>query len=207
MDYIYLSLLWASFGLGHSVFLNKKIMSQLQDFFRLNPEGYRLVYSVFSIIHFGLVFYFQTTIPKTILFTPPLFISIAGYFGLIASIICLILILKRYSSAFDFLGLNAIFKKNDQSNSGNDSEKQLVKTGWNAYVRHPIYTATLAAFWFAWLTDPTIAWLIFCLVNTAYVIFAIPIEERKLVEEFGEDYRIYKKEVPALVPRPFSFKG
>jgi protein-S-isoprenylcysteine O-methyltransferase Ste14 len=43
--------------------------------------------------------------------------------------------------------------------------------------------------------------LLFAAVSTAYLIVAIPIEERSLVAEFGQAYRDYQKQVRwRLVP-------
>lgn len=34
-----------------------------------------------------------------------------------------------------------------------------------------------------------------------YLIIAIPIEERKLIALFGQDYEEYRLKVPAVIPR------
>jgi protein-S-isoprenylcysteine O-methyltransferase Ste14 len=36
---------------------------------------------------------------------------------------------------------------------------------------------------------------------TAYTIIGAHFEERKLLREFGEDYAVYKKNTPMLVPK------
>jgi protein-S-isoprenylcysteine O-methyltransferase Ste14 len=43
--------------------------------------------------------------------------------------------------------------------------------------------------------------LIIYLLMIAYVLLAIPLEESKLVELYGDAYLKYREEVPALVPR------
>ena len=66
-------------------------------------------------------------------------------------------------------------------------------------VRHPLYVGWMMAFWFT----PTMSagHLVFASFLTAYMLLAIPIEERDLVEVFGEQYEDYRRRVPALVPR------
>lgn len=60
-------------------------------------------------------------------------------------------------------------------------------------VRHPIY--------FAWLflvfgaPVMTMTRLVFAVVSSAYLVMAIPWEERSLVESYGAKYRAYQKEV------------
>jgi len=43
-------------------------------------------------------------------------------------------------------------------------------------------------------------WLGLAVGASLYMILAIPLEEDKLVEEFGEAYLKYQHRVPALVP-------
>ncbi len=65
------------------------------------------------------------------------------------------------------------------------------------YIRHPLYVGWFFAFWAT--PTMTIAHLMFAVVTTAYILIAVRLEERDLVEALPE-YAEYSGRVPRFVP-------
>jgi protein-S-isoprenylcysteine O-methyltransferase Ste14 len=80
-------------------------------------------------------------------------------------------------------------------------QQRLVVNGIRQHVRHPIYLGHLLEM-LGWSIGTG---LLVCWGLTAFAIVSgavmIRTEEKELVERFGESYRNYQKQVPAIIPR------
>jgi protein-S-isoprenylcysteine O-methyltransferase Ste14 len=78
-------------------------------------------------------------------------------------------------------------------------------TGVYGIVRHPLYLAGIIVFTFN--PHVTINSLTTAVLADLYFLFGMVIEERRLVEIFGDEYRKYRERVPRMIPRLFRTGG
>ncbi len=98
---------------------------------------------------------------------------------------------------FDLFGLRQpwLYWKGEEYTS-----KPFGTPGLYKYMRHPLYLGWFLAFWAT--PSMTTGHLLFAVVTTAYILVAIQLEEKDLVEHFGDDYVEYKKTTPMIFPIP-----
>jgi protein-S-isoprenylcysteine O-methyltransferase Ste14 len=68
-----------------------------------------------------------------------------------------------------------------------------VARGTYRVVRHPIYLGWVLLVWAA--SDMTTGRLVFAAISSAYLVIAVPFEERSLRRRFGPSYDAYRRQV------------
>ena len=103
---------------------------------------------------------------------------------------------------FDLFGLRQVY----YHSRGIDSPDLGFRTrGFYKLIRHPILLGFIIAFWAT--PTMTLGHLLFAGVTTAYILVAIQLEERDLVNSHGETYKAYRREVGMLVPKVGQTSG
>jgi protein-S-isoprenylcysteine O-methyltransferase Ste14 len=82
-----------------------------------------------------------------------------------------------------------------------NGENELITHGPFAYVRHPLYSTlllTIPPLVIVWLSDLLffLPWVLLLVISH----YVVRLEERSLINLFGQDYERYRRHVPALLP-------
>lgn len=195
LEHVLYALAWASFGYVHSRFARQ---DKKEQYLPLFGPAYRFAYNLIAIVHFALVVavgFFLFGNPSN--FGLPLWVELVQVTMIVIGIVLLGFALRQYDLGL-FLGTSQIQHTREGRNP--DEWEPLVTTGLNRYVRHPIYLATLLVFWGAVRDEHTLA---FAFWGTVYTLIGMHFEERGLEARYGESYRAYKRQTPALIPLPW----
>ena len=181
------------YGLVHSLLAALRVKALARRYFgSYSDRFYRLGYNIFAVVSLLPVLALSALLPDRTLYTVPspwalLSLALQGM-ALLALVIGLM-----QTDAWSFLGLRQLIGPPAVG------KPELVVKGMYRWVRHPLYTAGLV---FIWVTPlMTVNVLALNLGLTIYIIVGAYFEERKLVGEYGEAYRRYRRDTPMLIPR------
>ena len=188
--HILLFLSWVLYGVLHSLFASVSLKKWVQQHSGFVSKYYRLFYSVFAFASLILLLWFQFSIKSILLFEAAwLRFAIGLPLACIGAVIMLVCS-KNYF--LHMLGIEVFFNQ--------DTAPVLKIDGLHRYVRHPLYLGTFIFIIGLFCYFPFLSNLIATAVIIAYTLIGIRWEERKLVLEFGEQYRAYQNKVPMLIP-------
>lgn len=154
---------------------------------------YRLAYNIFSLVFLFLILYILLQKHEmNFVFSPAKFLSNAGVFLLASGVLIIMLAFANYDLG-EFTGIKQL------ANQIHHPEKLVVK-GLGKYVRHPLYFGIIILVTGLFLYLPTQMNLLSALITCAYIYIGARLEEKKLEEVFGEEYRTYMQRTKMLLP-------
>lgn len=187
-------LLLALFGVQHSVMAR-------QGFKRwwtrvVPPPVERSTYVVATCAVLALMFWFWVPITTPVVWQVEPAPGVAILWTLFGLGWLLVLISTFLLNHFELFGLQQVFARLTHRAM---PEAQFRTPLLYRYVRHPLYLGLLLGLWS--MSVMTAGHLLFSLGLSLYIIIGITFEERDLLRQFGERYRIYRRDVGMLIPR------
>jgi protein-S-isoprenylcysteine O-methyltransferase Ste14 len=187
-------LLWILWCTLHSTLIATRVKDYLRktlgDWFRF----YRLFFNAVSLATLIPVLYYSLSIQRTPIFCWEGHLMIVKYLLLATSIILFVAGGRHYSMS-RFLGIRQI--KTGRANHTLSEYDTFDNSGILSAIRHPWYTASIMVIW---ARDISLSTLLINIVISTYFVIGTILEERKLLLEFGENYREYQKNVSMFIP-------
>jgi len=197
--YLILSVLLIGWCILHSWMISLRVTESLQKSLGSSYRYYRLFYNVVALLTLAPVFWYYKSLSGQALYEWKLLWSVARYLIVGTSIVLFIYGARSYDLGY-FLGFRQISKVDSPS------EKPFVVSGALKISRHPWYLAAILLIWTVngVMTDYG---LLTTVILTAYLSIGTLLEERKLIVEFGEQYRQYQRDVSMLFPFKWILSG
>ena len=79
-------------------------------------------------------------------------------------------------------------------------DQRLVTDGYYKHIRHPIYLGEIGRALGLVITLSSLYGLVFMIIGLVFLLIRIEIEEKMLIEAFGEEYREYQRNTKKLIP-------
>lgn len=191
-----LAAFWIAYCALHSLLALPSWKSWVSNKMGPSFRFYRLCYSIFAAASLIFVLLYQYDLRSPVLWESNSFAKFAVLPFLISG--ALIMSVCIYKYFFDLSGIDVFTKRK--------ASGELQQRGMHRFVRHPLYFGTLLFIWSLFLLVPFLNNLIAAVIISVYTITGARLEEKKLMQEFGEVYKDYCKKVPMLIPGKLKWK-
>jgi methanethiol S-methyltransferase len=194
LKYLFIPLLWILWCALHSALITKAVTDYAKMKLGYQYRFYRLFFNIISLVTFAPLLYYSIAHRGPLVFQWEGPLLIVKYL-LLAMSIYLFLAGARHYSMFQFFGIHQI--KTGQTGPALSEHDTFDATGILGVIRHPWYTGGIMIIW---SSDIYLSNLLNNIVISIYFVIGAFLEERKLLLEFGETYREYRKHVSMLIP-------
>lgn len=199
-DVFLLIFLWGLFGFVHSIMISNFFREVVIKFTGRTFEAYfyRIVYNLISLIIYSGIIHFVKSGSEMFLLPHSLkyAFNIISFMGFLVAIIAFF-----QTDVLVFLGLKQVwrfFMKGKRKRNLIFGYDKLVINGMYRFVRHPMYFGVSLFFLF----NPFISLLTLAdrICAISYLFIGTFFEEKRMSRVFGNEYRVYKENVPRFIP-------
>ncbi|MEM9719014.1 MAG: isoprenylcysteine carboxylmethyltransferase family protein [Bacteroidota bacterium] len=189
--HIIFGLLWIGYFTLHSLLADPRTKAFAKQLLGKYFRWYRIFYNLLALGLLAPILLYRDS------FSSPQFIDfpgkeiLAGTLAFLGSLI-MYLAFQSYDTG-EFLGL-----KNPEG-----LYQELATRGLHAYTRHPLYFGTIIFLIGYLLYASSLSAVVTVGVIFLYLFIGTLLEERKLLVQYGDTYKAYKKQVKMLIPYVF----
>jgi protein-S-isoprenylcysteine O-methyltransferase Ste14 len=194
MKILMLAVLWIIWCALHSGMISLTATGYLKRRLGRRYRIYRLIFNLVALVTVIPLIVYEQWLRGPMIFRWQGFLILFQVVLLISALL-LFLAGARHYDLLQFSGLRQI--KTGSSHNALTETGELDTTGILDITRHPWY---LGAILFIWIRPIDISALVTNIILTLYFIVGTILEERKLLIEYGDDYRRYQEKVSMLIP-------
>ena len=201
MRYLVLAICWIAWCTLHSAMISLSVTEALRRWFPHGFRYYRIFFNLVAVLTLIPILAYSHTLKGEIL------IAWSGPWRIVPvglGVLALVFFMtgaRRYDFR-QFLGLRQLANENTCSVLTDDCS--LETGGVLSVVRHPWYSGGILIVWARPLdTAAILTNLILC----GYFVVGAMLEERKLIVQFGQQYRDYQNRVSMLFPMKWAGKA
>lgn len=195
--YLILAISWIGWCVVHSALISLCAVNYLQKWMGPAFRYYRLFYNAVALVTFIPIAAYERSLGGSWIFRWE-GAAVLGRACLLFVAAVLFVGGARHYDLRRFIGLRQLGEQTRKK--GLAGTGHLHTTGILGATRHPWYAGAIAL---VWTRDIDGAVLVTNAIVTAYILVGTILEERKLVAEYGAEYRAYQKRVPMLLPLGF----
>jgi methanethiol S-methyltransferase len=185
---------FALYGTVHSILASLGAKRLVERWFGTTGQRlYRLFFNFIALVTILPLVTLPVLLPDKTIYAIPWPWSMAALIGQGLGLLGLMVGVLQ-TGLMNFIGFDQLIDP-----VGNKTTRHMTTNGLYSIVRHPLYTSGMLLLWLT----PIMTWnfLAFNLGASIYMFLgAAFFEEKKLREEFGEQYITYQKTVPMLIP-------
>jgi len=189
--YLLLVACWLLYGLVHSLFAANRTKNLFRRLMGRWYNYYRLIYSTLAVFLLMPILWYQSILPQHMFYRQRPLTILMGL-SLASFGIMVIKVSFGHYDLKEFLGMYQA--------KGLSWDYSLQTQGILSRIRHPLYSGSILSLIGYVVFAPTLPNLIMAFALILYFIIGIHFEEKKLLVEFGDQYREYRRQVPSLIP-------
>ncbi len=190
IEYLMIVMGVALFGLQHSGLSSLRIKNRIIE--RWGKNGYGSIFNTTSIITLAVSFILLDFWNWLYFFNDPSLIQpVWLVIGSLLLVVGLVLAMKA----------SQVISVSTVADMRSERKPELVTSGLYGQIRHPLYLATILMLFALPMIYPFAKVLVYALSLIGYTIIGAHLEERKLIDYYGQEYIEYKQKVGFLMPK------